>query len=143
MKSDVDVMPNDPLRIFVVDDDRVIASTLGMVLRREGFDVVSFTDPVEALRAVPTKAPDLLITDVAMPSLSGIELAIKLRETCPECKVILLSGSTTTTQMLEDAKDKGHDFDATAKPIHPTELISAIRKLLSPSQALQCGLRTP
>ena len=81
------------LRVFVVDDEDVIASSLAMILRFQGgFHATSFTDPLKALQAAHSETPDLLITDVVMPQMSGIELAIQLRDVCPDCKVLLFSG---------------------------------------------------
>ena len=97
-----------PLRVFVVDDEDVIASSLAMILRFQGgFHARSFTNPLEALRAAQLEAPDLLISDVVMPELSGIDLAIQLREYCPDCKVLLFSGQAVTAQLLEVRKGDG------------------------------------
>jgi CheY-like chemotaxis protein len=64
-------------RIFVVDDEYVIATTLATILKRSGFDAVSFTEPLEALgSAAFEKAPDLLISDVSHAGHEGIDLAI-------------------------------------------------------------------
>ena len=114
-------------RVFVVDDEDVIATTLGMILRLRGFEAHSFNMPLEALRAAREMAPDLLISDVVMPLLSGIELAIQLREVCPDCKVLLFSGQASTANMLEAARATGHDFEVLAKPVHPTDLLNRIR----------------
>ena len=94
--------------IFVVDDEPTISSTLGLILSQQGFDVTTFTDPLEALKALQTKAPDLIIADVIMPGLSGIDLAIVIRETCPDCTVLLFSGQIATHEMIEGAKARGH-----------------------------------
>ena len=78
--------------VFVVDDEEVIASTLTTILQLHGgFRARSFTKPIEALEAARLEAPDLLISDVVMPQLSGIDLAIQVRESCPNCKVLLFS----------------------------------------------------
>jgi DNA-binding response OmpR family regulator len=114
-------------RIFVVDDEPVIATTLGMILNAQGFDVTSFSDHLEALVALQTNAPDLLISDVVMPELSGVELAIVVRETCPTCRVLLFSGHTATEQLLESARAQGHDFAILAKPVHPLDLLATVR----------------
>jgi DNA-binding NtrC family response regulator len=116
--------------LFVVDDEQAIASSLAMILRYQGFEVSSFTDPLKALQALQTTAPDLLITDVVMPTFSGIELAIKSRNRCPACKVLLLSGQPITAQLLEAARVEGHYFEILAKPIHPTDLLTKIRSVL-------------
>ena len=113
--------------IFVVDDEEVIASSLGMILLQAGFRVKAFSKPLEALQAAQLEAPDLLITDVVMPLLSGIELAIQVREHCPDCKVLLFSGQAATSQLLGSARADGYDFELLTKPVHPADLLARIR----------------
>ena len=79
-------------RVFVVDDEANIAFTLAAILRIHGFDARHFTEPHAAMSAARLDCPDLLISDVVMPLLSGIELAIQMRECCPECRILLFSG---------------------------------------------------
>jgi len=117
-------------RVFVVDDEAVIATTLGMILSQQGFDAHPFNLPLEALRAAREEAPDLLISDVMMPLLSGIELAIQMREHCPDCKVLLFSGQAATSHLLEDARASGHDFEVLSKPVHPGDLLKKIRTVI-------------
>jgi len=114
-------------RIFVVDDEPVIASTLGLILSQQGFEVTTFTDPVEALQAIQTHAPEFLIADVVMPEISGIELAIVIRETCPACQVILFSGQISTFELLETARNRGHNFEVLTKPVHPIDMLERVR----------------
>lgn len=117
-------------RVFVVDDEDVIASTLAMILRLQGgFNARSFTKPHDALDAARLDPPDLLISDVVMPQLSGIELAIQVREHCPDCKVLLFSGQAATSGLLETAKENGYDFELLLKPVHPSDLLARIRNL--------------
>jgi len=85
---------------------------------------------LEALSAAREMAPDLLISDVVMPLLSGIELAIQLRELCPNCKVLLFSGQAATASMLDSARASGHDFEVLAKPVHPADLLKRIRTVI-------------
>jgi len=117
-------------RVFVVDDEAVIANTLGVILRQQGLEAHSFSFPLEALAAARETAPDLLISDVVMPLLSGIELAIQLREVCPNCKVLLFSGQAATASMLDSARASGHDFEVLAKPVHPADLLKKIRTVI-------------
>ena len=125
-------MSAEPIRprVFVVDDETVIANTLGVILRQQGFEAHSFNLPLEALSAAREMAPDLLISDVVMPLLSGIELAIQLRELCPNCKVLLFSGQAATASMLDSARAIGHDFEVLAKPVHPADLLKKIRTVI-------------
>ena len=114
-------------RIFVVDDESVIAMTLATILGRSGFDAVAFTAPLEALEAARIHPPDLLISDVVMPKLSGINLAIGVQQASPGCKVLLFSGQAATADLLEEARRRGHDFELLSKPIHPSEFLQKVR----------------
>jgi len=122
-------------RIFVVDDEPIITLTLGQILRLQGFEVSCFTNPLKALEAIYSNAPDLLITDVIMPEMSGIELAIVVREAFPSCTVLLFSGQIATSQLLESARSRGHDFEVLTKPVPPAEILAQVSNGL--------GLNTP
>ena len=126
-----------PLRVFVVDDEDVIASSLAMILRFQGgFHARSFTNPLEALQAAHLDAPDLLISDVVMPEMSGIDLAIQLRESCPNCKVLLFSGQAASAQLLESAEEMGYSFELLMKPVHPADLLAKIQDVAGDAQML-------
>lgn len=116
-------------KVFVVDDEEVIAKTLVIILRQSGFDAIAFTNPLEALGAAQTDPPGLVISDVMMPEMSGVDFAIALQASCPACKILLFSGQSATQDLLEAARDKGHHFQLLSKPIHPTDLLGAIRQL--------------
>ena len=104
-------------QIFVVDDEPVIASTLATILRMNGFSAKFFTSPLEALAAARSKAPDLLISDVTMPGISGIDLAMTMRAQYPKCKILLFSGHPATPALIEDARAQGHEFHLLFKPL--------------------------
>ena len=120
-------MSQKPPSVFVVDDEKVISATLTKILQQNGFLATGFTDPVEALAAVRAEAPELLISDVMMPHITGIELAIRIRSEFPKCKILLLSGQGGTVDLLEKARSAGHEFTLLTKPLHPTELLAQIR----------------
>ena len=115
---------------FVVDDEDVIASTLELILLSRGFAVRSFVDPSDAAEAAQLTKPDFLLTDVMMPKLNGIELALKMREINPDCCVLLFSGQAGTSDLLARASAQGHSFEILAKPVHPLDLLSKIAELL-------------
>lgn len=125
------VQPRPIQRIFVVDDESTIASSLTAILNMRGYRARFFINPVEALAAARRDQPDLLISDVVMPELSGVDLAIQLKEQCPSCKVLLFSGQAATTDFLREARQQGHSFEVLAKPIHPNALLARIDHLIT------------
>ncbi|MGA9669128.1 MAG: response regulator [Terracidiphilus sp.] len=123
-------MQNGRRVVFVVDDEKLIAKTLAMILTQTGFAATAFDDPFLALEAANAgPVPELLISDVVMPGMSGIDLAVKFRSEYPGCKILLFSGQAATADMLETAKLHGHDFEVLAKPVHPSDLLAKLRAL--------------
>jgi DNA-binding NtrC family response regulator len=98
-----------------------------MILCHRGFDATPFTEPLEALRAARSKAPDLLISDVVMPLLSGIELATQVQGQCPNCKVLLFSGQSSTVNLTGTPRANGPNFQVLQKPVHPNDLLKKIQ----------------
>jgi CheY-like chemotaxis protein len=94
---------SESIRIFVVNNEAVIASSLAATLKQHGYSANPFTSSKKALTAARSIAPDLLISDVEMPGLSGVDLAIEIRANCPRCKVLLFSGLTATQDLLKVA----------------------------------------
>ena len=73
-------------QIFVVDDEPVIASTLAAILNASGFHATAFTSPIDAIEAAEREGPGLLISDVVMPGMNGVDLAIHLKSLCPNAR---------------------------------------------------------
>jgi CheY-like chemotaxis protein len=113
--------------IFIVDDEEMIAKSLALILSGEGYSVFPFTNPLKALDRMEELAPDLLISDVMMPQMSGIELAIRTSALQPECRILLFTAATL--DLLEKAREDGHDFRLLRKPVHPTELLMEIQMM--------------
>jgi DNA-binding NtrC family response regulator len=120
-------VPNNERVVFVVDDEPVIAQTLAIILNQAGFQAHAFNHPEKAMAARAQHTPDLLISDVVMPGMTGIELALYFRREQPGCKILLFSGQAATVALLEQARLQGHDFDLLSKPIHPADLLSKLR----------------
>ena len=112
--------------ILVVDDERVIADTLSVILGRNGFDAMTAYNGTSALEIATLAPPQLLISDVVMPNMSGIDLAIAIGHAVPDCKVILFSGQASTADLLAAARLAGHDFVTLTKPVHPTEMLARV-----------------
>ena len=113
-------------RVFVVDDERTIADTLAQILKGCGYQATAMYDGESALANCAVAPPDLIISDVIMPGISGIELAIEVRRLYPGCKLLLFSGMAATNDLLEAARLQGHEFEVLAKPIHPADLLEKI-----------------
>ena len=114
-------------KVLVADDERMIANTLAIILNGEGFEARAVYSGDEVLEETESFEPDLLISDVMMPGLNGIEAAIIVRAKLPFCKVLLFSGQATTVDLLEKAHAQNHEFETLVKPIHPDELLAKIR----------------
>ncbi|WP_371417186.1 response regulator [Granulicella sp. L60] len=109
-------MPDTSRVVFVVDDEPVIARTLAIILNQAGFKASAFDNPNTAIAACDDTTPDLLISDVMMPGMTGIELAIHFRKAQPQCKVLLFSGKASTADLLEEAREQGYHFDLLSNP---------------------------
>ena len=118
-------------RVLVVDDERIIADSLTMILSNSGYDARTAYSGEMAIEMARNFYPDMLITDVVMPGISGIEAAIKVREMLPACKVLLFSGQAATQDLLETASARGHEFELLTKPVHPRELIAKMQRVMS------------
>jgi DNA-binding response OmpR family regulator len=114
-------------RVLVADDERVIADTLAMILNQSGFQArVAYTGE-KALELASDFQPEMLISDVIMAGLNGIDAAIKIREILPNIKILLFSGQAATADLLEKARERGYEFEILAKPVHPQDLLAKLR----------------
>jgi CheY-like chemotaxis protein len=116
-------------RILVVDDERRVADTLREILFASGFDVFAAYDGWMALDAASQFHPDFLLSDVLMPRMNGVELAIAIRDILPAVKILLFSGQVGISSILEAGQQRGLNFELIAKPIHPVRLLEQLRKL--------------
>src|ERR1035437_9616040 len=80
------------LRVLIVDDERLIADTLALILSQRGFAATAVYSGEKAVETASVLRPDILITDVVMEGMTGIEAAIRISETVPGCRVLLFPG---------------------------------------------------
>ena len=114
-------------RILVVDDERLIADTIVQILNRNGFIAEAAYSGVRAIELSRQYCPELVLSDVMMPNVDGVEAAIAIREHCPDTRIVLFSGQAATVEILARARERGFDFELLPKPIHPTQLIKHLR----------------
>jgi CheY-like chemotaxis protein len=112
----------DTQRVLVVDDEQLIATTLSLILQRNGFHARAAYSGEQALEALDTFRPDILITDVVMPDTDGREVARKVAERYPGCRIFLLTGHANHIEFTE-LETRGIAFEVISKPAHPTELL--------------------
>jgi CheY-like chemotaxis protein len=117
--------------VLVADDERLIADTLSAILSLNGYAPMTAYDGVTALELASLIPPEVLITDVMMPRMNGIDLAIHIKQTVPDCEVVLFSGQAQTVDLLEPARLAGHVFTLLSKPVHPEVLLERVAKCLT------------
>jgi DNA-binding response OmpR family regulator len=120
--------------VLVVDDEGSIADSLSDILCRSGYAAMVAYDGLTALETALLMPPELLITDVVLPGMGGIELAITVKRVFPDCKIILFSGHASTTDLLATAGRAGHAFVMLNKPVHPRDLLARVAEALKPSK---------
>jgi CheY-like chemotaxis protein len=113
-------------RVIVADDEEKIATTLAIILNQAGFEARAVFSGEQVIKLLDSFQPEMLITDVVMPGMTGIEVAITVRSRLPDCKILLFSGQAATAELLEQAKTHGHEFEIVAKPIHPSDLLAKL-----------------
>jgi CheY-like chemotaxis protein len=111
-----------------VDDERVIADTLSIILNKNGFDASAVYSGSAAVARAREIKPELVISDVIMDDMNGIDAAIRIRELLPRCKILLFSGQAATADLLEKARKEGHEFEILAKPVHPQDLLAKLKR---------------
>ncbi len=129
------VMPDKKHRILVVDDERMIATMLADVFSFEGYEAATAFSGEQAILVARSFKPDFLVSDVVMGEMSGIDAAINILSTLPQCKVLFISGNamytdTPGSNSLKNAYAKGFQFEMIQKPVKARELLDRISQIL-------------
>lgn len=114
--------------VLVIDDEPLIADTLVQIFRNEGFAALAAYDGESALENAKVAPPQVVIADIRLPGMSGIDVAIAIEESIPDARAVLLSGHADTAD-LNAARARGHEFPLITKPIHPELLLRIVRDL--------------
>lgn len=118
-------------RILFVEDDTALRKALARLVRNKGYDVLEAENGRAAIQQLGEKPVDLLITDMIMPEMDGVQTIMAVRSRCPGAKIIAVAehGITPAESSLKIARALG-SHKALVKPITPDELLDAIRELV-------------
>ncbi|MFP5290527.1 MAG: MtrAB system response regulator MtrA [Actinomycetes bacterium] len=117
-------------RILVVDDDTALAEMIGIVLRGEGYEVSFSHDGAEAVGAFEQSKPDLVLLDLMLPGMDGIQVCRAIREQSGT-PIIMLTAKSDTADVVQGLESGADDY--VVKPFNPKELVARIKTRLRPS----------
>ena len=123
-------------RVLVVDDDTALAEMIGIVLRSEGFEPSFCGDGSEAVAAFQSVRPDLVLLDLMLPGMDGIEICSRIREESG-VPIIMLTAKSDTTDVVKGLESGADDY--IVKPFNPKELVARIRTRLRPASTAATG----
>jgi len=115
--------------VLVVDDEPIIAETLAAILDGSGLSAMTAPNAYKALEMVNLMPPEMLITDLAMPGMNGLDLAVQVNRSVPDCEIILFSGQAIDLAASLDSS--GCNFVTLLKPVHPADLLARVFERLS------------
>jgi len=122
-----------PARILLVDDDAALGRYLARVLTRGGFEVIHELDSGGALHRIETESWDLLITDIELPGMTGLELLDRVRQRLPDLPVAVLTGHPTVDYAVSALRNSAAEF--LQKPIIGADLVAKATELIAAGQA--------
>ncbi len=117
------------MTILICEDEEIMLTALAFRMRRQGFEVITAEDGREAVERIKEHQPDIIVSDIMMPHLSGLQLLEMLRgEMNSKVPVIIISALEREETILEAFRKGASDF--IAKPFKPNELILRIKKII-------------
>jgi CheY-like chemotaxis protein len=123
------------VKILVVDDEHAIVDSLYEIIQAAGYEVIKAYSGVEALSAVTSHCPSILLTDVLMPIMNGFDVALEVKKRCPDCRLLLFSGQAATAEMAQrygpTFTSQGYRFELLPKPYHPAALLKKLEDSLT------------
>ena len=123
-------------RILVVDDDTALAEMIGIVLRTEGFEPFFCDDGLQAVDAFHSSKPDLVLLDLMLPGIDGIEVCARIREESG-VPIIMLTAKSDTADVVKGLESGADDY--VVKPFNPKELVARVRTRLRPTPEASVG----
>src|SRR3972149_7175980 len=119
-------MMTTPVRILVVDDEQHVRNSLATWFREEGYDVSVAASGKEALATVTREGTNILLVDIKMPGLDGLELQHKVRELAPDATIIIMTAYASVETAVQALKEGAYDY--IVKPFDPESVSRLVRK---------------
>lgn len=116
-------------RILVIDDEDIVRTSCSRALVPEGYEVKAAKNGLEGLKMISDEKFDLVLTDLKMPDMDGIEVLKRIKEEWPEIEVIIITGYQTVDTAVKSIKLGA--FDYIEKPFTPDALVAAVAKALN------------
>jgi|tagenome__1003787_1003787.scaffolds.fasta_scaffold20210604_1 two-component system OmpR family response regulator len=119
----IDLMPK--LRVIVIDDEQIVADTLVQILAMHGYEAKACYSGEAALADAKEFRPEVILSDVRMPRIDGIETVTLIRVFLPECRMILFTASPVHSEVHERISELGFEF--LPRPLHPREVLALLQ----------------
>jgi len=123
------------IKILIVDDEPAIAESLSEILHAAGYEVATATSGELAVNQAVQFSPEVLLSDVLMPGMNGFDLALRVKEMLPDCRLLLFSGQASTAQLAREESERftrmGYRFELLPKPLHPDALLKILEESLT------------
>jgi CheY-like chemotaxis protein len=110
-------------KVLIVDDEPVFVDTFAMILGQFGYQVLKAYSGEQALEILENLRPDLLLADIVMYEINGVEVAMAARQRWPDCIIFLTTGHWGNLGLIEPATAAGFEFHLLGRPIHPRDLM--------------------
>jgi len=122
--------PEKKVKVMIVDDERSIADTTARLLGVFGYECFAVYNPADALACADSFTPDVVLSDVIMDGMNGVELCLEIKKILPKSRILLFSGHVPTAHaLMQDAGKRGYNFELLAKPLRPEDLVAKIENL--------------
>jgi CheY-like chemotaxis protein len=121
-------MTNEPVRVLLVEDDDDNRELMGEVLESAGYRVLSAASGAEGLKTLAETSVDVVVTDIGMPGMGGLEMARAAKEIAPSVPVVVVTG---WAEREDIARARGREVDAVlVKPVDPEQLTNAVSEII-------------
>ena len=122
--------PEKKVKVMIVDDEITVAQTTARLLGIFGYECYAVYNPADALACADSFTPDVVLSDVIMDGMNGVELCLEIKKILPKSRILLFSGHVPTAHaLMQDAGKRGYNFELLAKPLRPEDLVAKIENL--------------